>query len=159
MTAEEFLLQIKKIDTVIDNKLIEITQWKDRATSTTTILTPDKVQSSGSQQKMADSVERWIDLEREINADIDELIKVKKQVLVVLEKVSNAEQYDVLHKLYVQHKDFPSVQAVADAVDRSVTWVQTRKKAGLKNLEKLLARLRKKNEETKAEIIASITAN
>lgn len=150
MNAEEFLLQIKKIDTVIDNKLIEITQWKERATSTTTILNPDKVQSSGSQQKMADSVERWLDLEREINADIDELIKVKKSVLIILEKVTDAEQYDVLHKLYVRHKEFPSVQAVADAVYRSVTWVQVRKKAGLKNIEKILARIEAKKTEKNA---------
>lgn len=150
MNVEEFLLQIKKIDTVIDNKLIEITQWKDRATSTTTILTPDKVQSSGSQQKMADSVERWVDLEREINADIDELIKVKKQVIAILEKLTDAEQYDVLHKLYVRHKEFPSVAAVADAVDRSVTWVQVRKKEGLKNIEKILARIKAKKTEKNA---------
>lgn len=141
MTAEDFLLQIKKIDTVIDNKLIEITQWKDRATSTTTILTPDKVQSSGSQQKMADSVERWIDLEREINADIDELIQVKKKVIVILEMLTDAEQYDVLHKLFVQHKTYPSMQVLAAAVDKSVTWVNARKTKGLDNIDKILARI------------------
>ena len=147
MTAEEFLGQIKKIDTVIDNKLIEVKQWKDRATSTTTILTPDKVQASGSQQKMADSVERWLDLEREINDEIDRLIKVKKQVIVILEKLTDAEQYDVLHKLYVQHKDFPSVQAVADSVGRSVSWANARRNTGLLNIEKILIQLKERKTE------------
>ena len=144
MTAEEFLLQIKKIDTVIDNKLIEITQWKDRATSTTTILTPDKVQSSGSQQKMADSVERWLDLEREINADIDELIRVKKQVIAVLEKVVDANEYNVLHMLYVQHKHYRSPAYVADALDMSTSWVKDKRKGGLNSVEKILAQIEEK---------------
>ena len=147
MTAEDFLLQIKKIDTVIDNKLIEVKQWKDRATSTTTILTPDKVQASGSQQKMADSVERWLDLEKEINAEIDRLIKVKKQVIAVLERLTDAEQYDVLHKLYVQHKDFPSIQAVADSVGRSYSWAFARRSTGLLNIEKILIQLKEKKTE------------
>lgn len=147
MTAEEFLLQIKKIDTVIDNKQIEIMQWKDRATSTTTILTPDKVQASGSQQKMADSVERWLDLEREINADIDELIKVKRQVLSVLEKLTDANEYNVLHMLYVQHKQYRSPAYVADALDMSESWVKGKKKSGLNNLEKILAQERAKRAE------------
>ena len=63
MKAKDFLKQLKKLDAMITNKLIEREQWKSIATGSTGVSDGERVQSSGSQQKMADAVARYIDIE------------------------------------------------------------------------------------------------
>ena len=115
MNAKDFLRQIKKLDRLIENKLIEIQRWKDIANNTTATLSGERVQSSGNPQKIADAICRYIDLEREINQDIDELVEAKKDVIGVIEQL-NATEYDIIHKIYVQYL---TLEDVADAYDRT----------------------------------------
>ena len=134
MNAKEFLRQIKKLDRLIENKLIEIQRWKDIANNTTANLSGERVQSSGNPQKIADAIGRYIDLEREINQDIDNLVDAKKDVIGVIEQL-NATEYDVMHKIYVQHL---TLEDVADAYDRTYSWVTTIHGRALKHVQNIL---------------------
>ena len=112
MKAKEFLKQVLKLDRLIENKLIEREQWKSIAMGTTSggaevmvngvAHKMDRVQSSGNPQKMADAVARYVDLKKEIDAVVDELIATKKDVIAVIEQL-NPIEYDLLHKMYIQH--------------------------------------------------------
>ena len=53
MTAKEYLLQVKKLDMMISNKLQEVEHWKCIATSTNASGSGERVQASGSQQKLS----------------------------------------------------------------------------------------------------------
>lgn len=132
--AKGYLLRLKKLDKIINNKLIEKVQWEALATSTTSRLSPDKVQSSGSQSKMADAVIKYVDLENEINKLIDSYIKAKTEAIAMIEKL-NAVEYDVLHKFYIQGKDFYSI---ADDYERTYSWATSKHGTALKNLQKIL---------------------
>lgn len=134
MNAKEFLRQIKKLDRLIENKLIEIQRWKDIANNTTATLSGERVQSSGNPQKIADAICRYIDLEREINQDIDELVEAKKDVIGVIEQL-NATEYDIIHKIYVQYL---TLEDVADAYDRTYSWATTIHGRALKHIQNIL---------------------
>lgn len=144
MRAKEFLEQVKKINTLIENKLAEVAQWKAIATSATAggtdvvingkVHQMDKVQASGSQQKMADAVIHYVDLEAEINADIDNLIDAKKDVLKVIEQLE-AEKYDLLHKVYVQGF---TLDEVALKYGFSYSWATTLHGRALKDVQIIL---------------------
>lgn len=134
MNAKEFLLQVKKLDRLIENKLIEVQQWKDIAMNTTTNLSGERVQSSGNPQKTADAIVRYIDIENEINQHIDELIKTKKDVLNVIEQLE-ATEYDILHKIYVQYF---TLYEVADKYDRSYSCITTIHGQALKHVQEIL---------------------
>lgn len=69
MDAKDYLLQVKKLDLQIKNKLIEKQQWKDIALGITANMDGERVQSSGTKSKMADALVKCIDIETEINAD------------------------------------------------------------------------------------------
>ena len=61
MKAKDFLNQLKKLDKLIENKLVERDQWFAMATSTTAPPAPEtgiRVQSSGSKQQMANATDR-----------------------------------------------------------------------------------------------------
>jgi len=148
MEAKDFLGQVEKLDKIIENKLIEIDQWKAIAMNVTsggkTVLVKvkgkyelqnmEKVQSSGNQQKMADAVARYVDIEKEIDQYIDKLIDVKKDVTSVIELL-NTEEYDLLHKVYIQHLP---LQDAAEACGKSYSWATTIHGRALKNVQKIL---------------------
>ena len=134
MNAKEFLRQPMLIDIKIRNKIAEKERWKMVAFGITAKSDGDRVQSSGSQQKMADSVGRYIDLEREIDAEIDKLVDAKKAVLNLIERLEVIE-YDVLHKRYIQGKTFDEI---AFDYGKSKSWATTVHGNALQNVQKML---------------------
>ncbi len=134
MNARQFLKQVKKLDKLIENKMIEIARWKELAENTTANLTGERVQSSHNPQRIADAIGRYVDLEAEIREDIERLIAAKKEVIAVIEQLE-ATEYDVLHKIYIQHLDFYDV---ADAYNKSYSWATTVHGQAVKNVQDIL---------------------
>ena len=132
--AKEFLRQPKKLDKMIENKLIEKEQWKAIATGTAAQMGGERVQSSGSQQKMADAIGRYIDIEKEINETIDKLIDEKKDVISVIEQLELTE-YDIMHMVYIQYL---TLEEAAMAYCNSYSWATTIHGRALKNVQKIL---------------------
>lgn len=141
---KRFLNQIKKLDKLIENKLAEKEQWKLIA-SGTTIQLKERVQSSSNQQKMADAVVRYIDIESEINACIDSLVSKKRDVISVIEQLDVTE-YDILHKVYIQYL---SLYDVAEIYDKSYSWVTSVHGNALKNVREILDAREMRDESTK----------
>lgn len=134
MDAKKFLQQLKKLDYMITNKIIEKEQWMTIATGTTAQMGGERVQSSGSQQKMADAVGKYIDMEKEIDKIIDALVDTRQDVINVIEKL-NATEYDLLHKIYVQYM---TLDDVGELYEKSYSWVTTVHGRALKNVQKIL---------------------
>lgn len=134
MKAKYFLKQIEKLDKMIKNKMIEQEQWRSIAMGTTAPMGGERVQSSGSQQKMADAVERFVEIEKEIDECIDRLVETKKDVISVIEQL-NATEYDFLHKVYIQ---FLTLQEVADIYDKSYNWAKTINGKALQKVQRIL---------------------
>lgn len=121
MKAKEYLQQVSKLDKLIQNKMIEIEQWKSIATNTTTHSEGERVQSSGSKQKMADAVCRYVEIEAEIDRCIDEYVGKKQEVIQTIEQLP-ATEYDVLHKIYIQGHELADV---ADMCGKTYSWLTT----------------------------------
>ena len=133
--AKSYLRQVEKFDVLIQNKLIELQQWRDIAQGITASIGGERVQSTRSQQKMADAVVKCVDMEKEINALVDSLIGIKKDVITTIEQLDNPTEYDILHKRYIQ---FMTLQDIADRYGREYGWVTTSHGRALKNVQKIL---------------------
>lgn len=135
MKAKEYLKQVIKIDKMINNKMYESMQWKSVALGTTVPITGERVQSSSSSKsKMADAMDKYMDIQAEINADIDRLIAARQDIIKLIEQLS-AVEYDVLHKVYIQLKTF---DVVAIETNHSYSWVTTVHGRALKHVQELL---------------------
>ena len=134
MNAEEFLLQVEKIDTIIKNKLIEKEQWLEVAQNISSPGFGEKVQSSPNSSRMANAIEKVCDIENEIDTYIDLLYETKKDVLSVIESLKTSE-YLLLHNIYIQ---FRSYKESAEVLSRSYSWVTTTHSAALKNVQSIL---------------------
>ena len=132
--AKDFLMQLEKLDKMIANKLIEREQWKSIALGTASHSDGERVQSSGSQQKMADAIGRYIDIESEIDRCIDKLIATKQDVISVIEQLDTTE-YDLLHVVYVQYL---TLEDFAEQNKRSYRWAAGVHGRALANVLKIL---------------------
>ncbi len=132
--AQEYLEQVDKLNALIENKMAEVAQWRSIALGITAHSEGERVQSSGGQQKMADAINRVVDLQAEINSMIDFLIDLKQEIIETIEQL-NATEYDVLHKRYIQGMTFDEIGAVKD---KSKSWATTVHGRALQNLNKIL---------------------
>lgn len=137
MDAKEFLRQPEKLDVLIRNKLIEKDQWRDIALGITANMEGERVQSSGTQSKMADAINKLIDMEAEIDSLIDRLIDKKKAVVAVIEQLDSPTEYDVLHRRYIQYQ---SLQEIADSYRKEYGWATTVHGRALKGVQAILER-------------------
>lgn len=135
MTAKEYLQQVEKLDLLIQNKLAEKQQWLEVALGITAHLGGERVQTSGSKSKMAEAVEKCIDVEREISALIDRMIDTKDEIISVIEGVENPTEYDVLHKRYIQKM---TLQMIADRYGKEYSWATTTHGRALKSVQDIL---------------------
>ena len=110
MKAKEYMREVAKIDKMIKNKMIEVQQWKNIAT-TCAINMGEKVQTSKKPDPMADAVCEYTDLENEIRKDIDELTEKKMSISHTIEKLQ-IEEYDILHIIYIQGRSLKEAAAI-----------------------------------------------
>ncbi len=138
MTAKETLLEIKRIDTLVQNKTAEKKKWEaitmDRATVITASTEGERVQSSGSKQKMADTVDSGIDRVRRIEKRIKELYAKMDAIIDIIDSLPEAES-DILHKIYVQYM---SVKEVAASRHESESTVSHKHTAAVKMVSNIL---------------------
>lgn len=134
MRAKAFLSQLDKLNKLIENKMIEKQQWQSIALGIGQRTDGERVQSSGSQQKMADAVVRYVDIEAEIDAAIDMYVDKKNHIISVIEQLPVTE-YDILHKVYVQ--SIP-LDEVAVAFNKSYSWVTSKHGGALKAVQDIL---------------------
>ena len=152
MKAKEFLEQIVMLNKMIQNKIAEKEQWLAIATSATasskTVMiggrphAMERVQSSGAQDKMADAVAKVVDIEAEIDEAINVLVDAKNDVIGVIEQL-NVDEYDFLHKVYVQGF---TLRRTAVMNNRSYSWATTLHKKALDNVQIILDERERANE-------------
>ena len=130
-----FLERVEMIDSIVRNKLIEKRQWIDIALGITANMGGERVQSSGSKSKMADAIEKCVDMEREIDSLIDKLIDTKKEVIQTIEKLYSPTEYNVLHMRYIQFMD---LQSIADHYNKEYGWATTTHGRAIANVQRIL---------------------
>lgn len=130
MKVKDYLEQLERLNTIIINKMAEKARWLDVAQGVTAHFGGERVQSSGSQQKMADALDICADIQREIDilkAQRDEINRTIEQL--------NSTEYDVIHKRYIQNMSF---DAIGISRGKSKSWATTVHGRALQNLQRIL---------------------
>ena len=101
MTAREYLSQAYYLDQRINSKIEQVESLNDLARKAGCAISgmprnPDRAVSS-----MANAVERIIDLQAEINADIDRMVGLKTEIMKVIRQVDDPEFQTLLEKRYL----------------------------------------------------------
>ena len=109
MTAKEYLNQAYWLDRRIDSKLEQLSALKDMATKTTSVMSDDVVSHTRNVHSMQDVIAKIIDMQAEINADIDQLVDLKREIMQVVKTVQNPEHQTLLELRYLCFKSWEDV--------------------------------------------------
>lgn len=101
---------------MIDCKYSQIKDLRDRLTSISCPM-DEKVQSTKDPDKFTDPVSKIIELEKEINKDIDNLIDLKCEARKSIEQLNDDREKLVLYKRYFENKTFEQI-----SVELNYSW-------------------------------------
>lgn len=121
MKAKEYLMQIKRMDKLTENKQAEINRLEELVQSTTALNVSDKVQTSGSKDRLGDIVSKICDLKNELTADIEKWVDLKGEVISVIDQLDDVDLIDLLYKRYFQFKTWEKISCDMNYTYRWVT--------------------------------------
>jgi len=127
MRAKEYLQQLQRLDTVINQKIEELDELRAMSLSTGCIdYSKERVQTSLSlDAPFVRTIHRIIDLEEEINAEINKFIGKKHLIINQIQSLQNADYISLLYKRYVEYKRFEQI-----AVEMNFTYQYVRELHG-----------------------------
>jgi hypothetical protein len=110
ISAKDFLSQAYRIDQRINSKIEQVQSLRDLAAKATATLS-DIPPSKGSRNfhRMEDLIAKMVDLESEINADIDNLIDLKIEIVATIKRVENPELQTLLELRYLCFKTWEQI--------------------------------------------------
>lgn len=109
MTAKEYLGQAYRLDQRINSKLEQVLSLRELTTKATATMSDMPGGGSRNVYKMQDIIGKIVDLENEINADIDQLVDLKREMVAVIKAVENPEYQTLLELRYLCFKTWEQI--------------------------------------------------
>lgn len=119
MKTKDYLNQARSLDKRIDSKLEQVERLRSLAERTTTLLSwAPKGQSNENRTEYC--IQKIWELEKEINAGIDELIDLKREIGAVINTVPTDQYRMLLEYRYLSCKTW---EDIAKAMDYDLRWI------------------------------------
>lgn len=109
LTAKEYLSQAYRIDQRINSKIEQVSSLHTLATKATSTLSDAPPSGSRNYHRMEDIIAKIIDLEADINADIDNLVDLKRKIVELIKSVSDPEYQTILELRYLCFKTWEQI--------------------------------------------------
>lgn len=133
--AKAYLGQIRRYDIMIKNKLEMLARLREQAISISAPMGGERVKTSLKPDKLSEAVAKIVDLESIIKGDVDELTKIKDEVVSTIDRLDDADMINLLYKRYVHYERW---ERIADELGFAVPTVYRLHGKALIKLEKLL---------------------
>jgi hypothetical protein len=101
MTAKEYLSQAHRIDRRINSKLEQVKSLRALAEKATSTMSDTPKGNTRNVSRMESVIVKMIDLEAEINADIDALVELKRDIVTAIKRLDNTELQTLLELRYL----------------------------------------------------------
>ena len=109
MKAKEYLSQAYRLDQRIDAKIEQVMSLRNLAAKATSTLSDVAPSGTRNVHRMEDIIIKIIDFENEINADIDRLVDLKREITGVIKAVPNLEYQTLLELRYLSFKSWEQI--------------------------------------------------
>ena len=132
MTAKEYLGQAYRLDQRINSKLEQVLSLRELTTKATATMSDMPGGGSRNVYRIQDIIGKIIDLENEINADIDQLVDLKRDIVAIIKAVENPEYQTLLELRYLCFKTW---EQIAVQMNYSTKYVFDLHRTALKMIE------------------------
>ena len=109
MTTKDFLTQAYRLDQRINAKIGQVASLNDLATKCTTTMSGMPGNPNKGKDTMAEAIAKIVDLQAEINADIDKLVDLKRDIVSTIKSVDDMELQTLLEKRYLCFKTWEQI--------------------------------------------------
>lgn len=120
VNPKQYLSQIQFIDERINTHLETITELKSKVINVSSHVKDDVIQTS-SKMDFTDVINKIIDLEKEVNEEIDNLVNLKIKIQKEITSLDNWLYSTVLTKRYILNK---SLKVIADELNYNYAYVR-----------------------------------
>lgn len=144
MKAIDYLSQLARFDEEIKQKTETVQMYFDMATSITVSMNPNKVQTTHTNDRMGSAVEKAVDLQKKIEADVIKNMEQKEIIIRQIQGLHNVKFIQLLYKVYVQYK---SIKEAAFEMNMSYQYVRELHKKALEAFEETYAEVLLKADE------------
>jgi len=120
MTAKEYLSQAYRIDQRINSKLEQVHSLRELATKATATLSDMPRSSSPNHHRMEEFITKAMDLESEINADLQALIDLKREIVTIIKCVEAPDLQTILELRYLC---FNTWEEISVELHLDIRWV------------------------------------
>lgn len=138
MTAKEYLMQVRNLESKMKILKEEIDTLREMVVSTGAIQQGERVLSSGTQDKMAETICKINEKECEWNDLMREFALARANVIINIQKLNNPEYEQILYKRYCQSKKW---EEIALEMNYTYQWVCKLHSRALLELDKVLNNL------------------
>lgn len=135
MTAKEYLNQVRNLESKMKILKEEIDTLREMVVSTGAIQQDERVLSSGTQDKMAETICKINEKECERNDLMREFALARANVIINIQKLNNPEYEQILYKRYCQSKKW---EEIALEMNYTYQWVCKLHGRALLELDKVL---------------------
>ena len=121
MTAKEYLQQLRMLDIKIRHRKEQVEELRALAMYSGSFASDgERVQTSGSGDRMSEQVARYVDLQAEVEEMIRGYTERKDRIIREIHELSDARYVEVLFKRYVEFKSF---ERIACEMNYNYTWI------------------------------------
>lgn len=121
METKQYLMQISRLDRMINNKLSEMMQYRQMIYGLQAIVNEERVQTTPNFDKIGTSISKLDEMERNIDSLVDELVNKKHLIIEQIENMDNELHYQILFSRYIEKKTFEKIATEIDYSFRQTT--------------------------------------
>ena len=119
MTAKEYLQRTYLIDKMINSKIEQVRSLKEMSTKAAAVLT-DMPGGSRDVHSKENIIARMLDMENELKADIDRMVRIKEEVTAAINAVEDEECRLLLELLYIRFMSWSQIAVEMQLSVRSI---------------------------------------
>lgn len=109
MDVKDFFQAIREIDKQINGKLEQLERLEALATKVTSAMSEAGSRPSGNSRSVENNVDKIIQLRKEINAEIDQFVDMKRTANEIISRIQNQRYRCVLEKRYLLGKTWETI--------------------------------------------------
>lgn len=110
MTAREYLSEVQRLQTIIEQKQERIKEIRESVSTVRAVrFDLEKVQGGGHTDKIGEAVAKIVDLEKEVENDMIKLFYRQHEIINQIHRVDNLNHMTLLFKRYYEGKDFKTI--------------------------------------------------
>ena len=135
--ARDFLSRARCLEAEIESKIRQLKNMRELSLSIRSFLRDEPVVSHSAGNPLENSVVRIVDAEAELDRQVHELLKVREEILKVLEQVPEQECRLALEKKYLEYENYDQI---GEDCRCSRRWAICLHKRGLELVQRILER-------------------